>query len=181
MRSVTAVRKPESRVYSVHSDRRRFLRETSAQTRALLSRRPAPQMGRVMQLEAVPAQAIARDSASRLHLIEKSQQVRHSECVYLQSEAKSKSRIGFEQGFALGATPVQVVTLAGDSMADWMSNTLPAFQNFPDSTFDDLNLGGQTPFLSMDYPGIQAQIWQTVYHHSKAILIPFVIQPSGVS
>lgn len=105
----------------------------------------------------MPAQAIVRDSASRLHLIEKSQQVSHYECIYRQSEAKSKSRIGFEQGFALGAAPVQVDTIAGDSMADWMSNTLPAFQNFPDSTFDDLNLGSQAPFLSMDYSGIQAR------------------------
>jgi hypothetical protein len=131
--------------------------QTSAQTRALLSRRPAPQRGRVMQLEAVPAQAIARDSASRPLLIEKSQQVSHYECIYRQSEVKSKLRIGFEQGFALGAAPVQVDTLAGDSMADWMSNTLPAFQNFPDSTFDDLNLGSQAPFLSMDFSGIQAR------------------------
>jgi hypothetical protein len=110
-----------------------------------------------MQLEAVPAQAIARDSASRPLLIEKSQQVSHYECIYRQSEVKSKLRIGFEQGFALGAAPVQVDTLAGDSMADWMSNTLPAFQNFPDSTFDDLNLGSQAPFLSMDFSGIQAR------------------------
>lgn len=157
MRSVTAVRKPESRVYSVHSDRRRFLMEASEQTRALLSRRPAPRMDRVMQLEAVPAQASARDSASRIHLIKKSQQVSYYECTYRQNDAKSKSRIGFEQGFALGATTVQVDTLSGDSMPDWMSNTMPAFQNFPDSTFDDLNLGGQAPFLSMDYSGIQAR------------------------
>jgi len=64
----------------------------------------------------------------------------------------SKSRVDFDQDFTILGSCVQVDTSTEDAMNDWMSNPLPEFQNFADSTFDDL-LTGQTPFLSMDVTG----------------------------
>jgi hypothetical protein len=65
---------------------------------------------------------------------------------------RSKSRAVFDQDFMLSGS-VQVDTSPEDVMNDWMSNPLPSFQTLPDSTFDDLNLAGQTPFLPMDATG----------------------------
>jgi hypothetical protein len=122
-----------------------------------LSRRTDPQMGRAMQGEPMPAKSIARDSVCRLRQIDKSQSVSRYECINRSCRSKSKSRVGFEQDFILGGPSDQIDTSPGDPMCEWMSNPLPAFQNLPDSTFDDLNLAGQAPFLSMDYSGIQAR------------------------
>ncbi|KAE9367688.1 hypothetical protein N431DRAFT_348492 [Stipitochalara longipes BDJ] len=69
------------------------------------------------------------------------------------STIEGEESINFDQDFTILEGCVPDDTAAGDAMNDWMSNPLPAFQNFPDSTFDDLNLIGQTPFLSMDIAG----------------------------
>ena len=73
-------------------------------------------------------------------------------CAHWSHRMRSKSRAVFDQDFVLAGS-VQVDTLPEDVMDVWMSNPLPSFQNFPDSTFDDLNLAGQTPFLPMDATG----------------------------
>ncbi|KAN0095474.1 hypothetical protein V8E51_016185 [Hyaloscypha variabilis] len=71
----------------------------------------------------------------------------------VQSTIERNEPINFDEGFTILEGCVPVDTTHGDAMTDWMCNSMPAFQSFPDSTFDDLNLSGQTPFLSMDNTG----------------------------
>ncbi len=103
-----------------------------------------------MQHQAVPAQLIARDSVYETRkLIEKIRLV--SKHRLLSLKTNTYSSLDFDEAFIFGVSSVQVDTVPEDAMVDWMSNPLPLCLDFPDSTFDDLNLDGQTPFFPTDF------------------------------